>query len=71
MLVSSHRNCFTNIGRLTLEDFTIFSYEDVNKDASALVITLSPEKTHLIIGLETGQFLLVLFENLIEKVRFN
>lgn len=39
----------------------IFNFSElIGKDnAAIIVISISPQKTHLLIGLETGQFLLV------------
>jgi len=46
---------------LNLSDFMIFSFNElIGKDnAAIIVISISPQKTHLLIGLETGHFLLV------------
>lgn len=46
----------------------VFTFSELvgKENAAILVISLSPQRTHLLIGLETGQFLMVVMSTLQE-----
>lgn len=49
----------------------IFSFNEIigKENAAIIVISLSPQKTHVLIGLETGQFLMILMSTLQEAMQ--
>lgn len=62
-----------HIGRLDPSDFYHFGYGHlIEKDnCSILVIAMSPLKTHLLIGLESGQMLVVEVQKLLVALGLN
>ena len=71
--IKKRKYSFSYLGRLSPHDFYQFYFgEFIEKEnCPILVISISPLKTHLLIGLENGQMLIVFIDELMTAIKVN